>query len=146
MISQNLINYHAVAVKCSSNLYRSGGVGLVIWLTGKLGHAWVGAWVVVMWWCVGFFKPCTIPCTAQLAYQPNHQSDPTWPIRIRNKLYCCYLVVKTIMNKMLCKFTFIHDWLSSEFQPQWGNNWNAIFSVILYIWMVEQYLLPTLVL
>ena len=33
---------------CSSSLnaYRFGGVGFGFWLTGKLGCAWVSAWVV----------------------------------------------------------------------------------------------------
>ena len=33
------------AVSCSPDAYRLGGVGFGFWLTGKLGHAWVGAWV-----------------------------------------------------------------------------------------------------
>ena len=47
------------AVLCSPFRYVSGGVGFGGWLTGKLGHAWVGAWhlhgcmvgggVVMMW-------------------------------------------------------------------------------------------------
>ena len=34
------------AVSCSPVGYRLGGVGFGFWLTGKLGRAWVGAWVV----------------------------------------------------------------------------------------------------
>ena len=33
------------AVSCSPIPYYPAGVGLGFWLTGKLGHAWVGAWV-----------------------------------------------------------------------------------------------------
>ena len=33
--------------------YRFGGVGLGIWLTGKLGRAWVDAWVGAWAWCMG---------------------------------------------------------------------------------------------
>ena len=56
------------AVSCSHDAYWLGGVGMRIWLMGKLGRAcvgaWVGAWygawhgawvhggggVVIMWW------------------------------------------------------------------------------------------------
>ena len=38
------------AVLCSPFPYVSGGVGFGGWLTGKLGHAWVGAWP----WCMAF--------------------------------------------------------------------------------------------
>ena len=31
-----------------------GGVKMWFWLTGKLGHAWVGAWVVHRW-CMALF-------------------------------------------------------------------------------------------
>ena len=37
------------AVKCSPSVYRLGGVVLGYFLTGKLGRAWVGAWVVHGW-------------------------------------------------------------------------------------------------
>ena len=45
------------AVSCSPNGYRLGGVKFGFWLTGKLGRAWVVAWVhggdvVMMWWGV----------------------------------------------------------------------------------------------
>ena len=34
------------AVSCSPDAFRLGGVGFGFWLTGKLGPAWVSAWVV----------------------------------------------------------------------------------------------------
>ena len=36
---------HPAAVQCGPVTPMLGGVGLVFWLTGKLGRAWVGAWV-----------------------------------------------------------------------------------------------------
>ena len=39
-------SYHLAAVSCSLSAYRLGGVKLGFWLTGRLGRAWVGAWVV----------------------------------------------------------------------------------------------------
>ena len=41
----------AAAVSCSANVAWLAGTGLGFWLTGKLGRAWVGAWVSV--WVVG---------------------------------------------------------------------------------------------
>ena len=43
------------AVSCSLNGYYGAGVGFGIWLMGKLGHAWVGAWGQCMGWCMGIF-------------------------------------------------------------------------------------------
>ena len=37
---------HLAAVPCSPDVYRLRGVGLGSRTTGKLGRAWVGAWVV----------------------------------------------------------------------------------------------------
>ena len=34
------------AVSCSLNAYRLGGLKMGLGLTGKLGRAWVGAWMV----------------------------------------------------------------------------------------------------
>ena len=34
------------AVWCSPDVAMLGGVKMGFWLTGKLGRAWVGAWVV----------------------------------------------------------------------------------------------------
>ena len=39
--------------------------------------------------------PCTDPCTAQLACQPNLQSDPTRGIHIGTTPYCCSLCTLT---------------------------------------------------
>ena len=44
---------HTAAVSCSPDACLLGGAGLGIWLTGKLGHAWVGAWLM---WCWGVHK------------------------------------------------------------------------------------------
>ena len=33
------------SITCVTGVYRLGGVGLELGLTGKLGHAWVGSWV-----------------------------------------------------------------------------------------------------
>ena len=41
----NTIEICIAAVFCVAGVYWSGGVGLGFWLTGKLGCAWVGAWV-----------------------------------------------------------------------------------------------------
>ena len=40
-------NVALAAVSCSPTWCRLGGAGLGFWLTGKLGRAWVGAWVQV---------------------------------------------------------------------------------------------------
>ena len=45
------------AVSCSSVTARLGGIGFGIWLMGKLGRAWVGAWHV--------------PLTNKMSFQPN---------------------------------------------------------------------------
>ena len=44
----NTLFFNEAAVLCSPIPYWLGGVGLGLGLTGKLGRAWVGAWVVVM--------------------------------------------------------------------------------------------------
>ena len=50
--------FASAAVSCSSVRYSTGGVGFGFWLTGKLGRAWVGAWMVHgmvhgwWWWWV----------------------------------------------------------------------------------------------
>ena len=43
-IGINSAKVRTAAVSCSLNAPRFGGVKLGIWLTGKLGCAWVGAW------------------------------------------------------------------------------------------------------
>ena len=91
-------------VSCCLNTFWLGEVGFGLGLTGKLGRAWV---VHSIWWwaswivhgsvhgsvhgmvhdggggcwmmCGGGGKPCTNPCTAQLARQPQPRSDPTKP-------------------------------------------------------------------
>ena len=38
------LTYNITAVSCSPDVASSGGLKMGIWLTGKLGRAWVGAW------------------------------------------------------------------------------------------------------
>ena len=40
-----VMQLRGAAVSCSADTVRLGGVGFGFWLTGKLGHAWVSAWV-----------------------------------------------------------------------------------------------------
>ena len=52
--------FRTPAVSCSPDVNRLGVVGLGCWLTGKLGRAWVSAWVEHGWWlvmwCWGFIN------------------------------------------------------------------------------------------
>ena len=55
-LSFTLWNKQQQAVSCSPDAYMLGGVGLGYGMTGKLGCAWVGAWVSA-WdgaWCVAW--------------------------------------------------------------------------------------------
>ena len=48
---------HIAAVSCSPNAYRSVGVKMGLGLMGKLGHAWVGTWMV-HGWCIAWWRWC----------------------------------------------------------------------------------------
>ena len=50
------------AVSCSPDGAMSGGVKMGLGLTGKLGRAWVSAWVQMMGWekCMGTMKKCNL--------------------------------------------------------------------------------------
>ena len=41
----------SAALSCSPVPYRFSGAGFGVWLTGKLGSAWVGAWRGAWCWC-----------------------------------------------------------------------------------------------
>ena len=81
---------HIAAVSCTSGGPGSGRVGFGFWLTVKLGHAWVGAWVVHGWCMDGW---CSDPCTPHIARQPKPKFDPTWPRPTGGTWYCCYKLI-----------------------------------------------------
>ena len=52
-----VITNYIAAVLCSSNMVSLAEAGLGFWLTGKLGRAWVGEWVVHGWCSQSLDKP-----------------------------------------------------------------------------------------
>ena len=72
------------SASCRPDAYRFPTTGLGVWLMGKLGRAWVSAWVVH-----GMVHTQHQNQTHMLARQPNPQSRGWEPIGIRTTWYCC---------------------------------------------------------